>query len=188
MGDTEAGFAATRRAVALDPLNPAAHRLLSFALRMSRRYAEAVEAAQGALALDASNPGALSTRGLAYYQLGDYQAASASCEGARPHADPAGSYYGIQVCLAIAYDKLGRRADAESMLTSVQSWYGDRGAYQYAEIYSQWGQESQALDWLDKAVRLRDSGLVSLKVDPLMDPLRMAPRFQAILRALRFPS
>jgi hypothetical protein len=36
-------------------------------------------------------------------------------------------------------------------------------------------------------MRLRDSGLVFLKTDPLMDPLRKEPRFQAIERALQFP-
>jgi hypothetical protein len=37
-------------------------------------------------------------------------------------------------------------------------------------------------------MRLRDPGLVLLKTDPLMDPLRNEPRFQAIERQLKFPS
>jgi hypothetical protein len=44
-----------------------------------------------------------------------------------------------------------------------------------------------ALAWLEKAVRLRDSGLAALKVDPLLDPLRNEPRFRAIQIALNFP-
>jgi hypothetical protein len=36
-------------------------------------------------------------------------------------------------------------------------------------------------------VRLRDPGLEFLKTDPLMDPLRQEPRFQAIERELKFP-
>lgn len=187
MGHIDAAFTATRRAMQLDPLNPAVHRLLSFVLRMARRYEEAVEAAQGALALDARNPGALTTLGLAYYALGNYQAARESCEGMRPRLNASGSYPGIQVCLAIAYHKLGRHADAEAMLTTLQSWYGDRGAYLYAEVYSQWGSAPSALAWLEKALRLRDSGLAALRVDSLLDPLRNQPRFQAIQRELKFP-
>jgi len=45
----------------------------------------------------------------------------------------------------------------------------------------------KALEWLDTAMRLRDPGLVELKTDPLMDPLRKEPRFQAIERELKFP-
>jgi hypothetical protein len=36
-------------------------------------------------------------------------------------------------------------------------------------------------------MRLRDPGLVYTKVDPLIDPLRNEPRFQAIQRQLKFP-
>jgi hypothetical protein len=43
------------------------------------------------------------------------------------------------------------------------------------------------LEWLDTAVRVRDPGLALLKTDPLLDPLRHEPRFQAIERELKFP-
>jgi hypothetical protein len=35
---------------------------------------------------------------------------------------------------------------------------------------------------------MRDPGVRFLKTDPLMDPLREEPRFQAIERALKFPN
>lgn len=63
------------------------------------------------------------------------------------------------MCLAVSYEKLGRHADAEAMLTAaVKSWWRSC-AYQYAEIYSQWGDQPRALAWLETAMRLRDSGL-----------------------------
>jgi tetratricopeptide (TPR) repeat protein len=68
-----------------------------------------------------------------------------------------------QVCLAVAYDKLGRHADAESMLVKVKASSGDAAAYQYAEIYAQWGNTSKALESLETALRLRDPGLVDTK-------------------------
>ena len=36
-------------------------------------------------------------------------------------------------------------------------------------------------------MRVRDSGLIALKADPLLDPLRHEPRFQALERKLKFP-
>jgi len=36
-------------------------------------------------------------------------------------------------------------------------------------------------------MRIRDSGLGYLKVDPLLDPLRGEPRFRAVMRELKFP-
>jgi len=49
------------------------------------------------------------------------------------------------------------------------------------------GRRTQARGWLDTAKRLCDPGLVFLKADALMDPLRKEPRFQAIARELKSP-
>jgi hypothetical protein len=53
---------------------------------------------------------------------------------------------------------------------------GDSSAYQYAQIHTQWDERAAALEWLEKARRLSDPGLIYLKTDPLMDPLRNEPR------------
>ncbi len=91
------------------------------------------------------------------------------------------------VCLAVTYDKVGRNTDAAEMLARIQAAHGDAAAYRYADIYAQWGKTANALQWLDKALRLHDQDLAYLKVDPLLDPLRNEPRFQAIEKALNFP-
>jgi tetratricopeptide (TPR) repeat protein len=97
-------------------------------------------------------------------------------------------YWLIEQCLALAYDKLGQRADAEAAFSKLKALQRDTAAYQYAEIFAQWGDPDQALTWLETALRLRDPGLYSIKTDPLFDPLRKEPRFQAIERALKFPN
>src|SRR5215469_15694339 len=93
----------------------------------------------------------------------------------------------FQDCLALAYHKLSRQADAETALARFKALQGDAGAYGYATIYAQWGNMPKALGWLETALRLRDAQLVSLKTDPLLDPLRQEPRFKAIERELKFP-
>ena len=92
------------------------------------------------------------------------------------------------MCLAVTYDKLGRHADAEAQLAKLRSEGGDAAAYQYAEISAQWGNTPKALEWLETALRLRDPGLGDMKADPLLDPLRKEPRFQAVIRELKFPN
>jgi tetratricopeptide (TPR) repeat protein len=93
-----------------------------------------------------------------------------------------------RLCLAVTYDKLGRHLDSQAALAKIQASLGDAAAYQYAEIYAQWGDAAKALECLGTALRLRDSGLEGLKTDPLLDPLRREPRYQAIERALKFPT
>jgi len=180
MGRTEAGIAAARRAVVLDPLSRNVHNELGFALHDARQYDAAVAAFQDALAIDPDAPQTYSNRGLAYYALGNLQKARESCE-TKP------DYWTSQECLAMTYEKLGRHADAESMLAKLKASQGDAAAYQYATIYSQWGNTPKALEWLETALRLRDPGLIELKTDPFLDPLRKEPRYQAVERALKFP-
>jgi TolB-like protein len=181
MGRTDAGIAAGRRAVVLDPLNPNSHYRLGNALHYARRYEEAVAAYDAALALEPDNGRTLGDRGLAYYGLGNLQGARASCEVKPDH-------WLTQWCLAVVYDKLGRHADADAELAKLKAANGDTAAYQYATIYAQWGNRLKSLEWLETAVQVRDPGLIFLKMDPLLDPLRKDPRFQAIERELQFPS
>jgi eukaryotic-like serine/threonine-protein kinase len=180
MGHFDAGVAATRRAVVLDPLAHESHYYLSWVLYLARRYEEAVEASTELISLEPDFKQTYGLRGLAYYGLGDPQSARASCETKPDH-------WASQQCLAVTYDKLGRHADAEAVLSKMKTAMGNSTAYQYATIYAQWGNRVQALEWLETALRLRDPGLVELKTDPLMDPLRNEPRFQAIERGLKFP-
>src|SRR4029077_9184123 len=116
-----------------------------------------------------------------YYGLGDFQSARSSCES-RP------DYWATQWCLEVVYDKLGRHAGAEAGIRKWQAAAGNASAYQYATIYAQWGNTAKALEWLATAVRVPDPGGAYVKTDPLMDPLRKEPRFQAVERALKFPN
>jgi tetratricopeptide (TPR) repeat protein len=179
MGRIDAGVAAIRRAVMLDPLARGSHASLGRALYYARRYEEALPAFADTISLDPDFKQTYSIRGLSFYALGDLEHARASCE-TKP------DYWASQQCLAIVYDRLGRHADAETKLAKLRA-LGDGAAYQYATIYAQWGDRAKALEWLERASRLRDPGLAYLKTDPLMDPLRQAPRFQAMQSELKFP-
>ena len=64
--------------------------------------------------------------------------------------------------------------------------YGDNGFYQQAQVLAQWGKSEEALDALEKALAVKDSGLVTLQVDPYLDPLRDDPRFHALLQSIHF--
>jgi TolB-like protein/Flp pilus assembly protein TadD len=181
MGHFDAGLAAARRAVVLDPLARGSHSGLGQALYAARRYQEAVAAFAEVISLEPDYKASYGQRGFAYYRLGDLERARASCE-TKP------DYWYSQWCLSVIYDKLGRHADAEAVLSKLKAALGDTAAYQYATIYAQWGNRAKALDWLETALRLPDSGLELLKTDPLLDSLRQEPRFQAIERELKFPS
>jgi tetratricopeptide (TPR) repeat protein len=179
LGRTEPGLAAARRLLVLDPLNSNNHFGLGVSLTFARRYAEAVRAFQQAQALGQDDVSVNMWLGAAYYMSGDLHRASSACERAGEINGP--------WCLAMVYDKLGRRTEAEAMLAKLKAAAGDRFAEGYADIYAQWGDSARALDWLETAIHNRDPYLAYTKVNFFLDPLRNEPRFQAIERALRFP-
>jgi adenylate cyclase len=59
-------------------------------------------------------------------------------------------------------------------------------SHQIARIYAGLGKKEQALDYLEKALDDRDTGLAFLKVVSQWNSLRDEPRFQDLLRRIGF--
>jgi TolB-like protein/Flp pilus assembly protein TadD len=180
LGHADQAIAIAQHAVTLDPVNALSYDQLGYVLLFGHHNREAIAAFDHALSLDPNIHWAHGMRGLAYLGLGEFEAAQQSC------TTPPLSWVG-QLCMAIVYDKLGRKAEAQALVAQMKAESGDAMAYQYASIYAQWGDVASALDWLDTAFRLKDPGFAWLKVDALLDPLRKEPRFQAIEAKLAFP-
>jgi TolB-like protein/tetratricopeptide (TPR) repeat protein len=181
MGHADADVAARRRALALDPLNPSSHAGLAYGLYTARRYREALEVLDNYARRSADPQFAAIDRGFLNYALGAPERARTACAQGAPRG------WRQQRCLAIVYHRLGRTADAQAALAELSKNLSDTAAYQLATIYAQWGDVPRALSSLETALRLRDPGLVLLKTDPLLDPLRREPRFRALEKALNFP-
>jgi TolB-like protein/Flp pilus assembly protein TadD len=179
MGKTEAGLAAARRAVVLDPLNFLNHLSLGSCLVNARRYDAGIMALMEAKALNPNDRSINGWLGYAYYWSSNFEAARAACEGADEVNGP--------LCLAMVYYKLGRHVDAERALAKLRHAHGDAFAEYYAAIYAQWGDTAPALDSLETAMRHRNPGLEYLKVEAF-DPLRSKPRFRAVEQQLKFPN
>ena len=142
---------------------------------------KAIEAFNRALSINPQLGDATAFRGLSFRMLGQLDAAGESC-GTAPI-----NLYNL-VCLAIVRHQQSRLSDAEAAAAKIRSSLGEAAAIQYVEIYAQWNDVPTALSWLDTPYRLRDVGLVSLKRNELLDPLRTEPRFQAIEHKLNFPN
>ncbi len=181
LGHTDVAITTAKRSIELDPLNVYAHRILGEAFEAARRYPESLAAFQDAIRLNPTHATeAYQRAGRLYYLMGDIRKAKESCE-AEPDA------YHMQDCMPLIYEKLGQHELAQAALATTMAAQGDYAAYQYAQIYAQWGQPDKALDWLENAVKIMDPGVESARTDPFMDPLRDQPRFQAFERRLNLP-
>ncbi len=182
IGRSEAAVSSSERAVVLDPLNAGAYRVLGLVLLYAHHYREAISAYDHALILNPNEVQVNANRGFAYAALGEYESGRKSC--AAPPLD-----WLNHTCLAIVLHRLNRLGEAQAELEGLRAFATDASdnAYQYAQIYAQWSDPAKALDWLDTAYRVGDPGLVQLKADVFLDPLRSEPRFQALLAKMKFP-
>jgi serine/threonine-protein kinase len=89
---------------------------------------------------------------------------------------------------AILFDRQGNRAASDQALQQAQRVFGDLASYQYAEVHAQRGEKERAFAALGRAWAIHDPGLTTLRVDPLLDPIRSDPRFAALERKLDFPT
>lgn len=179
-GHHEQGIAAARRATALDPLTALRYRLLALAYISARRFQEAMEPLERGQRLDPNLRQLNDTLCVNQYAMGELEAALESCS-----RDP--DYWGVQTTLAIVLHKLKRQSEARAVLEKLIADNGDSASYQYAQIYAQWGDIPKALQAVETALREKDPGVLDLKTDFLLDPLRQEPRFQAAMKKLNFP-
>jgi adenylate cyclase len=173
-------LAAAKRVVSLDPLRVGAQANLGVVLFYARRHDEAAAAFREAARLGNNR--------LNINWMGQNELAAGRPDAALPLCERDPDFWYDQVCLAMTYHALKRPEDATRMLKRMQAAQGDGAAYQYAEVYAMWGETGEALKWLTKAVELGDGGLLAIKTDPFLDPLRKLPEFQAIVSKLDLPS
>ena len=169
------------RYVALDPLNPTVYAQRGVCLFVLRRFEEAIGASTRAVALAPlrANPKHLIIDSLILLNRPD----EARAVLAKLSTD---DYLG-QTGEAIIAARRGDHTGAETWMTKMRTTFGDTASYQYAQINAQLGNIDGAFAALNKGVEALDPGLIYLKRDPFLDPLRKDPRYLALLTRLDFP-
>ncbi len=170
---------AMQRALRLDPLNPLIHRAAGAIEYAAHRYESSIPPARKALEMNPRMSRAHAAIGDALFMLGRIGESRAEY-GAEPVADfrLAGA--------AIVERRLGNARAARAALAELETGHGDRVLYQQAQVHAQWGEPEAALDRLERALAIGDSGLIYLRNDPLLGPLRGNPRFTKLLDRIGF--
>jgi TolB-like protein/Tfp pilus assembly protein PilF len=187
MGRFQEGIAHAKRAVELDPLTPQRRRRIGQLYFFSREYDQALGAFREALEFDPNLGGFHFYLGWIYREKGMYEEAVA--EFRKELGDgPRGPL--VVGHLGNAYARAGREREARECLRELKqrSKVDTVGTYEVAFIHAGLGEKDEAFDWLEKAYAERDQGMLYLKVDPALDPLRSDRRFEDFLRRMNFPS
>jgi TolB-like protein/Tfp pilus assembly protein PilF len=180
MGRFDEAIKEGKRAVELDPLSLIINADLGGTLMLSRRYDDAIAQLRSTLALDPNFAYAHWNLGEALYLKGDSTGAIAEYEKAASlDNDPE-----IQALLARAYAETGKKEQALEILRKLSETAQHQfvRGYLFALIYIGLGDKTTAIQYLERCSQERENiDLNWIKVDPLLDPLRGDPRFEALL-------
>jgi serine/threonine-protein kinase len=182
-GRPQEGMEQIKRALELDPLSPESHLFLSFGYHFDRRFDQALEAARTASDMD---PVFKPDFYLAvnYREKGMFEEAIAEFRKSPGQSAPGLAHLGN------TYARAGRVTEARDCLRKLNEMFrrDNVGTYGMALIHAGLGEKDQAFAWLEKAYEARDQGMMYLKIDAALDPLRSDPRFEGLLRRMNFPS
>lgn len=207
----DAGEAEVRRAIALEPGNAEAYRVAGYLATTRGQFDDALELLKRAVSLDPLQPWNYIAMGFPVYRKHDYAQAETLYRKAialgpqeyKAHyvlgavlllrGQPAEALAemerepdaGFRHCgLALAFDALGRKLEAQSEVEIAERDYKNEKAYWIALIYASRGDVDNAFHWLDRAAKQKDPGMMWVLGDPMLDALVKDPRYGALLRRI----
>jgi len=179
LGRFDEAIGETRRALELDPLSLIINADVGTTLTNARRYDQAIAQFQRTLALDNKFAYAYWNLGQAFYFKGDRAAAVAEYEKARSlDNDPV-----VLGLLGRAYADAGDNGKALDMIRQLETRAQKQfvRGYLIAIIRVGLGEKNKAIDDLEREYINHDNiDTTWIRVDPMLDPLRGDPRFDAL--------
>jgi serine/threonine-protein kinase len=185
-GDHARAMQTAKQMITQWPLFWPARRTLGELLREQGDTAGAIREHARALEQDPQNVQLLAPLAWAYIDSGDLPKARQALERARTEHRQS---YLVRQERALLFALEGKRAEAlREMDSQVQAYAAAQifGPLRAAEFYAAMGETAEALEWLDRAVRMGDDRDEWFRRDPLLASLRDHPRFKQILASVAY--
>lgn len=180
-GRFDEALAESERARQLDPLSLIISADRGAILYYSRQYDRAIEQLGTVLDMDSNSVRAHVILVLAYVQKGQFAQALADTEKFRRTDDSPG----LWAVESYVYGRAGQQVQSRRALAKFEQLnrhgHVDPAAM-HVLAYAGMGDKEKLFIALQQASQERSNSLTALKVDPMYDPFRNDPRFQALLR------
>lgn len=186
MGRLNEAEAENRIAKELDPLDAWLYDDKGWMLLSRRRPEQAIPEFRRAIELNPKFPAAHLSLAVAYIRIREFAKARAEIQKAEQlGGDPTRVLEILGSVEALSGDRKQAQDTVSSLINHQVS--GRVSPYSVALIYTQLGEKKQALDWLEKAYKEKDTWIVWIGVLVEWDSLRSEPRFIDLLRELKMP-
>jgi TolB-like protein/class 3 adenylate cyclase/Tfp pilus assembly protein PilF len=185
VGRFDDAIAAAKAALERDPLSPLNLWQSAYVQFMARHYEASVKEFERMITLAPDYTAYLTAAADAYWWAGRREDALRIAQDlVRRDVSPSNRTY-LAYMLALS----GRREEAEGTLAQAVS---EAERSYVTPAYAAWakaalGDRDGAFRWLERGIDERDYSMLQLKTQPNYDALRGDPRFQALLRRMKFP-
>ena len=177
LGQMPKSIETVQRAISIDPMSVLAWRALIQLLAGAGRLPEARDAFKRLREIDPQETPEI---------LGEVQLLSGQAVEARTNCQNDFSDFNY-FCLAMVEHTLGHVAESNRALDVLISKHASTWAYQIAGVYAWRNERDKAFEWLERAYRQRDGGIIYVTYDPYLKSLRADPRYHAFLEKLKIP-
>jgi TolB-like protein len=176
-GQPREALAEVARGVELDPVSGRSFHFEGFIDYFSRQYDQVLSLVKTVRGLDINPPDWSFLLGDVYAEKGMYAESISEFLKSGNGPDSLGH-------LGNAYARAGKDAAARKTIVQLENNVAKDGVgrYEIALVYTGLGEKQEAFKWLEEAYNAHDVGLVYLKIDPCLDPLRSDARFDDLLR------
>jgi len=183
LGRFEEALAKLEKATELDPSSVPVRASIASLYIHSRQYDLAVKQSREIHKMAPDSHWGPIFLGEAELQRRSFRKAIKEFEKGNRLAGPSGLYLPQ---IAYAQAAAGNRAEAQRILEDLikRSEKAYIPAYSLAHILIAMGDKDRAFKYLEKAYEEKSTGMILLKVDPKLDPLRDDPRFNALLERM----
>ncbi len=181
MGRHEEAIKHAEKAVELDPLSIIINCDLGQVLYYAREYDRAIEQLEKTLEMEPDFSISHYFLAFAYLQKRNHTEALKAAEKA---LELAGGEDPLNIAqLGLVHSFAGHADEACASLNKLNEMSGKRyvSPFCVALVHMGLGQIDEAFEWLNKAHEARDHWLETLKVHPVLDTLRMGPRYEELL-------
>src|SRR6266481_3131505 len=186
MGRLEEGTRETKKALELDPLSPITNTTMGWQFYLARQNDQAVDQLRKVLEIDPKFSPARRILEEVYAHMGKYKEAV----GEREKFLSLSGGPELAASIEEDFNRSGYKGVLQSWLDGLTelSKHSYVSSYSIAESYMRVGEKQKAFEWLDKAYEEHDSGLVSVAVEPMFEPIRTDPRFKDIVKRMKLPN
>jgi serine/threonine protein kinase/Tfp pilus assembly protein PilF len=185
IGRHDVSIQQARLALELDPLSSMISTALGVSLYFGGEYDQAIQQYQRTLTVTPNFQRAIYWLGFGYIKKEMYRE---GLEQFKLVFDLSGDSVDL-AALGYAYAVAGQRNEAEEVLHQLEELVTQRyvSPVDLAMLHVGLDNNEQAIEYLEKAYEEHADRMSWIKVNPVFDPLRSDPRFQAILQRMNFP-